>query len=82
MSKLLLTFYLNKDKTSITNKKTLSKHFFVDTDPIYSKTKIVRRCIFTGRSRGSVRKLGGVSRVLLRDMLQLGIIPGYKKAVW
>jgi ribosomal protein S14 len=44
------------------------------------KTKIVRRCIFTNRSRSSLRKFN-ISRVLLRDMLSYGFIPGYKKAV-
>lgn len=46
-----------------------------------SKTKLVQRCIFTNRSRGSIRYFG-ISRILLREMLQFGIIPGYKKAVW
>jgi small subunit ribosomal protein S14 len=44
------------------------------------KTKIVRRCIFTNRSRGSLRKFN-ISRVLIRDMLSYGFVPGYKKAV-
>jgi ribosomal protein S14 len=45
------------------------------------KTKIVRRCILTNRNRGSLRSFN-VSRILLRDMLSSGFIPGYKKAVW
>lgn len=47
----------------------------------FSKTKIVRRCILTNRSRGSLQNFG-VSRSLLRELLQFGIVPGYKKAVW
>lgn len=46
----------------------------------FSKTKIVRRCILTNRSRGSIRPFN-VSRVKLRELLQFGIIPGSKKAV-
>lgn len=46
-----------------------------------SKTKITRRCSLTNRNRVSDRKLG-ISRILLRDMLKAGIVPGYKKAIW
>lgn len=46
-----------------------------------SKTKITRRCSITNRNRVSDRKLG-ISRILLRDMLRAGIVPGYKKAIW
>lgn len=46
----------------------------------FSKTKIVRRCIVTNRSRGSIRPYN-ISRMKLRELLQFGIIPGYKKAV-
>jgi len=46
-----------------------------------SKTKIVRRCTLTTRSRVSHRKLG-ISRIKLREMLKAGILPGYSKAVW
>jgi len=79
--KLLVINYLNNDKKNILNKQVLS-NTRVPVNILSSKTKIVRYCVLTGRSRGSIRKAGGISRVLLRDMLQLGIIPGYKKAVW
>jgi ribosomal protein S14 len=46
----------------------------------FSKTKIVRRCIHTNRARGSIRPYN-ISRVKLRELLQFGIIPGYKKSV-
>jgi ribosomal protein S14 len=46
-----------------------------------SKVKVSRRCILTNRSRTSIRKFG-ISRILFREMLQFGIIPGYTKAVW
>lgn len=81
ISKLLYIKYLNNKKSQILNKQILS-NTSLSKNNLYSKTKIVRYCVLTGRSRGSIRKIGGVSRVLLRDMLQLGIFPGYKKAVW
>lgn len=81
VSKLVNVYYLNNKKKHILNKKVLSFERLSKINR-YSKTKMIRYCVLTGRSRGSIRKTGGVSRVLLRDMLQLGIIPGYKKAVW
>jgi ribosomal protein S14 len=45
------------------------------------RTKIVRRCIITNRSRGVSRK-HGASRFILRNLMQFGIIPGFKKSVW
>ena len=46
-----------------------------------SKIKLVRRCIFNNRNRGVSRSFG-ISRILLRELLQFGQIPGYSKAVW
>jgi ribosomal protein S14 len=45
------------------------------------KTKKVNRCILNNRSRGSIKSFG-INRILLRDLFQFGIVPGYKKAVW
>lgn len=46
----------------------------------FSRTKIRRRCILTNRSRGVYTKYN-ISRVKLRELLQFGLIPGYKKSV-
>jgi ribosomal protein S14 len=46
-----------------------------------SKVRINRRCIFNNRSRGISRKYS-VSRILFREMLQFGVVPGSIKAVW
>lgn len=43
-------------------------------------TKIVRRCILTNRSK-SFRPFK-VSRIVARELMGFGIIPGYTKAVW
>ena len=73
--KFLFTNFFNKNKNvtkcnTFTNAKQRN----------FSKTKIVRRCILTNRSRGSIRPYN-ISRVKLRELLQFGIIPGYKKAI-
>lgn len=46
-----------------------------------TKTKLVRRCALTNRGRGNYRPYG-VSRFIMRDFMQFGLLPGYKKAVW
>lgn len=45
------------------------------------KTKIMSRCIITNRGRG-VYKPFNVSRLVLREMIHSGLVPGYIKAVW
>lgn len=45
------------------------------------RTKIVRRCAISNRGRGNFRPYG-ISRFFLRDFMQFGILPGFKKAVW
>jgi ribosomal protein S14 len=57
--------------------KILRKYYFTKT----SRTRINTRCIFTNRSRSTYKKYS-VSRFVLRDFIQFGFLPGYKKAVW
>lgn len=45
------------------------------------KNRSVRRCVLTNRGRGSLQSFK-ISRVLLRELMSFGIIPGYKKSVW
>lgn len=45
------------------------------------KTRIVKRCVYTNRSRGVLKNFK-ISRCLLRELMGFGVIPGYKKAVW
>ena len=46
-----------------------------------SKIRLTNRCILSNRGKG-VNKLFGLSRIMMRDLIQFGIIPGYTKAVW
>ena len=57
------------------------KSLYKDSFTKYSKVKVTQRCILTNRSRGVYRS-HSISRNIFRDLLQFGIIPGYKKAVW
>ncbi|MGF1554569.1 30S ribosomal protein S14 [Paucihalobacter sp.] len=46
-----------------------------------SPVRLHNRCKLTGRPRGYVRQFG-ISRVMLREMANKGLIPGVKKASW
>ena len=46
-----------------------------------SKTRIRNRCQVTGRPRGFYRKMK-ISRVALRDLASVGLIPGMVKSSW
>lgn len=45
------------------------------------KTRNVRRCVYTNRSRSVLRDFK-ISRSLLRELMGFGFIPGFKKAAW
>ncbi len=46
-----------------------------------SKVRMRNRCNLTGRPRGYMRTFG-VSRVVFRDMVLFGLIPGLTKSSW
>ncbi|MEM6979283.1 MAG: 30S ribosomal protein S14 [Planctomycetota bacterium] len=46
-----------------------------------SRTRLRRLCRMTGRSRGVYRKFG-VSRIVIRELADQGVIPGLRKASW
>ncbi len=46
-----------------------------------SRTRIRNRCELTGRPRGFYRKLK-MSRIALRDLASLGLVPGMIKSSW
>ncbi|MEM6474133.1 MAG: 30S ribosomal protein S14 [Planctomycetota bacterium] len=46
-----------------------------------SRTRLRRLCKMTGRSRGVYRKFG-ISRIMLRELADKGVIPGLRKSSW
>ncbi|MDR1982899.1 MAG: 30S ribosomal protein S14 [Holosporaceae bacterium] len=46
-----------------------------------SATRIRNRCMVTGRARGVYRRFN-ISRIMLREMVAEGLIPGVRKASW
>jgi ribosomal protein S14 len=82
LNKIIKFLFINQLNRKSNNKTLIRKKlFFGKIKQKSSKTKIVNRCIFNNRGRGSIRKFG-INRILLRDLFSFGVIPGYKKAVW
>ncbi len=46
-----------------------------------SRTRVVSRCVLTGRGAGAYRK-SGLSRIKFRELALMGKIPGVTKASW
>ena len=44
-------------------------------------SRVVRRCVLTGRPKGVYRKFG-LSRTKLRELAMSGKLPGIKKSSW
>jgi ribosomal protein S14 len=64
------------------DEKKIIVNYFTSKNKNYStKTKIVNRCLETSKAR-VMHKSFKISRMKLKNMLDMGIIPGYKKAAW
>jgi len=46
-----------------------------------SRVRMTNRCVVNNRGRGVFRPFG-ISRILMRNLIQFGLLPGYSKAVW
>jgi len=79
--KFLYVNLLNNKNLNNLTKRKLAKYLTKRIDLKHSKTRVVRRCVLTGRARVSNRILG-ISRIKLRDMLKNEIFPGFSKAIW
>lgn len=77
--KLLFINLLNNNKVNIKTKNKLL-FFFLKKNKT-GKAKIMSRCVLSNRSHGTFRPFN-VSRIVLRNMIHLGVVPGYNKAVW
>jgi ribosomal protein S14 len=84
IARFLFIHYLNKP--TLEKNKLLFLYFLIKYQLKYNfrykmKTKLVRRCIVSNRGRSTFRPYG-VSRFILRNFMQFGVLPGFKKAVW
>ena len=83
VKKFLFINFLNCKKQTHYNRGYLLISFLKKKQKLKIKTgvRISNNCIFNNRSKGVLRPYG-ISRILMRDMLQFGVLPGYSKAVW
>jgi ribosomal protein S14 len=83
INKFIFINLLNYKNNINVNKNKFILINYLKQNKIFNRTKnrLTNRCILTNRSHCVYRKLG-FSRIVLREMMQFGIIPGYKKSVW
>jgi ribosomal protein S14 len=84
VKKFLFTNFLNSKKINNSfNRYCLLKSFLKKRQKSNLKTRVrmSNRCIITNRNRSVLRPYG-ISRILLKDLMLFGVIPGYSKAVW
>lgn len=81
INKFLYIKFLNSNKFSNLRKKIMFKFLSLKSTNFRHKNRVVRRCKLTNRGRGTFQKFH-ISRILLRELMSFGIIPGYTKAVW
>lgn len=72
---------LNKSSYSFKVKKQLFGLLFKKYANFTSKTKIVRRCVLTGRSRSSLR-MAGISRIKIKELIRDKKISNGLKQSW
>lgn len=81
LNKFLFIFLLNKNipiHLYIKNKILFFK-FLKKLNKKYLRL-ITRRCLFSNRNRGVFRPFN-LSRLVLRNLIQFGSLPGYKKSI-
>ncbi|MGP1918492.1 MAG: hypothetical protein ACTS4V_00385 [Candidatus Hodgkinia cicadicola] len=84
IQKYKLMKYLSerKDDCFINNSGVIFRNLFVNKIPrLASATRLKNRCFVTGRSRGFYNTFG-VSRIVLRQMVCNGLMPGVCKSSW
>ena len=77
---LFITFLCNPNNTT-TSMFLPTKNLLFKNSSLLCKTKLNNRCINTNRSRG-VNRYYALSRLVLKNLMQEGLVPGFKKAVW
>ncbi len=70
-----------KNKEASFEERIAAVHKLAEMPRNSSATRVRNRCELTGRPRGYYRKFQ-VSRIALRELGNLGLIPGITKASW
>ena len=70
-----------KDKSIEPIERYKTQMKFIKLNQNSSKTRLKKRCILTGRSKGLVNPFN-ISRIRLRELISEGMIPGVKRSSW
>jgi small subunit ribosomal protein S14 len=84
IKKTIFTNFLNSFSNNFKNKHSIFLYILIKKLTYFhksSKTKINRRCILSNRNRAIIRPFN-ISRIIFKDLIYFGLLPGYKKAVW
>jgi|TARA_B110000879_G_scaffold211401_1_gene304004 ribosomal protein S14 len=83
VKKFLFVNFLNDKNMAEYNRSCLLMSLLKKKQKLKIKTsvRISNNCIFNNRNKSVLRPYG-ISRILMRDLLQFGVLPGYSKAVW
>jgi small subunit ribosomal protein S14 len=70
-----------KDKTIEPLERYKTQIEFIKLNQNSSKTRLRKRCVLTGRSKGIVSPFN-ISRIRLRELISNGMVPGVKRSSW
>jgi len=79
--KRIILKYLLNNTTIVSEQRLILTEKLKKQNKKTYQTKINNRCSLTYRGRSNI-SLFKLSRIRLRELLSLGLVPGYKKAVW
>lgn len=83
LNKFMYVNFLNSLYTSNKNiRREVGLALSANIQQGVSKTRLVRRCILTGRSRVNYSKKLKISRIKMREIISSGILPGFSRALW
>lgn len=78
---LTCNLLLNPNKTCTNRSATYYQLLKIKKSQRISKIKLSNRCINSNRNKGVLRAYS-LSRIVMREYLQFGVIPGFRKSVW
>lgn len=81
VSRYLFRYFTSLKNLTDNQRRIILKFFFKKFSLYKSKTKIVRRCVITNRSRSSTR-LTLMSRIKLREKIRDKQFKAFEKAIW
>jgi small subunit ribosomal protein S14 len=78
--RLILKYLLRKEELKLADRLVLTKQL-ENLPKDSSITRLRNRCVVTNRGRGVIQKFK-LSRLQLKELFSLGLVPGWKKSIW